>query len=65
MSHPSARELAPCRRVNSSTVSGRRIGRPPCSMQCANAAKSAAFEKIPACPATPPSTLAFSTCTSP
>ena len=43
----------------------RRMGRPPLSMAWAKMARSSAVENRPACPATPPSTLAFSSCTSP
>ena len=38
---------------------------PPLSMVWARTARSSAVEKTPACPATPPSDQAFSSCTSP
>src|ERR1039458_676399 len=68
VSQPRAREVpsgADSRRENSSTVEERRMGCPPLSMAWAKMARSSAVENRPACPATPPRTLAFSSCTSP
>src|ERR1700730_3050751 len=65
---PSAREVPggeTSLRVNSARVSGRTTGSPPCRITCAKVATSRAVANKPACPATPPSTLAFSSCTSP
>lgn len=53
------------RRVNSAKVSGRRMGYPPASMVWAKMARSPALANRLACGATPPITLAFSSCTSP
>src|SRR3954454_19955258 len=63
VSHPSARDVpdGDCSlRVKRANVSGRRIGCPPFNMTCAKIAISSALEKRPACPATPPSALVFS-----
>src|ERR1700675_2587615 len=68
VSQPSAREVpsgADSRREKSSMVEERRIGYPPLSTEWAKMAKSSAVENKPACPAMPPRTLAFSSCTSP
>src|SRR6202047_2101780 len=68
VSQPRAREVPSgldSRRVNKATVSGRRMGGPPLRIQWANRATSSAVANRPAWPATPPSTLAFSSWTSP
>ena len=68
VSQPRAREVPAgefSRRVKSCTVDGCRRGFPPSSMESANVATSEAVENSPACPATPPIMLAFSSCTSP
>src|SRR4051812_30300643 len=63
-SHPRARVVPGCWRVNSATVSDFRMGAPPDSQHWAKIATSRAVEKTPACPATPFITHAFSSCTS-
>src|SRR6266404_7354446 len=68
VSQPSVLELpagADSRLLNREIVSGRRMGWPPCSNTCAKLAMLCALANRPACPATPPRTLAFSSWTSP
>src|SRR5438067_12336809 len=68
VSHPSARDVpggVTCRRVNKSIVSGRNTCVANPNTLAENCIRSVVFEKSPACPETPPITLAFSSCTSP
>src|SRR5437588_2043916 len=68
VSQPKARELPEgtvWRRVNSSIVCGWNTSTPRPNMLAEKFIKSAVFENTPACPATPPIALAFSSCTSP
>ena len=53
------------RRVNRATVSGRRMGRPPCSMAWAKRVRSSAVENRPGVAGDAARTKAFSSCTSP